>query len=148
MLQLLEMFALHLSLLGGICTDREKSCGVWAADGECEKNTAFMAFTCPLACNVCTFDCANKHEHCDAWARGENGTLAIYSNGSACVNNADYMMSNCATSCGLCHHECVDSKKECAGFAALGECDANPLYMNVHCPVSCGTCKSACKDAK
>ena len=142
------MFALHLSLLGGICTDREKSCGVWAADGECEKNTAFMAFTCPLACNVCTFDCANKHEHCDAWARGENGTLAIYSNGSACVNNADYMMSNCATSCGLCHHECVDSKKECAGFAALGECDANPLYMNVHCPVSCGTCKSACKDAK
>jgi len=106
-----------------------------------------MAIMCPLACNVCTFDCANHHEYCDAWARGENGTLAIDSNESACVNNANFMMSECATSCGLCHHECVDSKKECAGFAALGECDANPLYMNIHCPVSCGTCKSACKDA-
>lgn len=38
----------------GDCIDVEASCAAWAADGECEKNSAYMHENCKLSCKICT----------------------------------------------------------------------------------------------
>jgi hypothetical protein len=35
---------------------------------------------------------------------------------------------------------CIDENKECPGWAAIGECEANPGYMLSFCRKSCNTC--------
>ena len=35
------------------CADSDEQCGRWAASGECERNSAFMATTCRAACKLC-----------------------------------------------------------------------------------------------
>jgi len=36
--------------------------------------------------------------------------------------------------------ECTNSDSRCEGWAAEGECDANPIWMKENCKKACGTC--------
>eukprot|EP00965_Chrysotila_dentata_P199597 6179483-Pleurochrysis_carterae.AAC.2 len=36
--------------------------------------------------------------------------------------------------------KCQDARVECEGWAAQGECQANPAYMTQECALSCGAC--------
>ena len=38
---------------------------------------------------------------------------------------------------------CEDTHTDCAGWAEIGECEANPTWMERNCPVSCATCPIA-----
>lgn len=41
---------------GHDCTDDDASCAAWAAQGECDKNEAFMSASCRLSCKLCKPD--------------------------------------------------------------------------------------------
>ncbi|XP_019631582.1 PREDICTED: zinc metalloproteinase nas-14-like [Branchiostoma belcheri] len=41
---------------------------------------------------------------------------------------------------------CKDENGNCAGWAAVGECDANPGYMLFYCAESCGLCSRSESD--
>ncbi|KAI8485974.1 hypothetical protein Bbelb_362950 [Branchiostoma belcheri] len=43
---------------------------------------------------------------------------------------------------------CKDENGNCAGWAAVGECDANPGYMLFYCAESCGLCSRSESDPK
>ncbi|GBF92736.1 prolyl 4-hydroxylase-like [Raphidocelis subcapitata] len=36
------------------CVDQSEHCAAWAATGECDRNAAYMAASCRLACGLCT----------------------------------------------------------------------------------------------
>ena len=123
--------------LGGFCTDRDPSCGVWATEGECETNPYRMLRTCPHACGQCELVAYDTSSECPAWAiSGE------------CDSNVDFMLKNCPTSCGVCAPACEDRLPECPGYAHLGECMKNPAFMLRNCPVVCEACVQACKNQR
>ena len=112
-------------VLTGVCTDKDVSCGHWAADGQCVTNPEAMMPVCPLSCGVCKYECNDTQPACVGWAQA-----------GECETNPKFMLRSCPTSCGLCHPECVDRDERCAGFA--GEC-ANSKWMvpHVRCLARC-----------
>lgn len=53
-------------------------------------------------------------------------------------------MATAATALSL---TCEDQHEECEGWAAEGDCEANPLFMKLHCTVSCKSCiPASCVD--
>ena len=132
----LAMYSLLLpAARGGTCEDRRTDCFAWARDGHCASNPDYMAQTCPLACGICDYECADSSDLCPTWAaEGE------------CYNNALAMYKDCPVACGVCAPQCADAKLQCAAWAADGECNANPAFMGLHCPVSCDVCVLTCLD--
>ncbi|XP_064094323.1 CLIP domain-containing serine protease B15-like [Macrobrachium nipponense] len=54
----------------GSCEDHSTSCAKWKAWGFCETNLQFMAFNCPVTCNICLDPgCFDRNHHCSLWAR-------------------------------------------------------------------------------
>ena len=53
-------------VLTGVCTDKDVSCGHWAADGQCVTNPEAMMPVCPLSCGVCKYEC-NPHATSLRW---------------------------------------------------------------------------------
>jgi len=89
------------------CTDDNQYCSDWAANGECERNPAFMLVNCRASCGACPqptpapttpapppptpSSCADNNQYCSDWA----------ANGE-CETNPGYMLTNCRASCGVC----------------------------------------------
>ncbi|XP_059150343.1 macrophage mannose receptor 1-like isoform X2 [Physella acuta] len=66
-------------------------CDVWANQGECQSNYAWMSVHCTMSCDLCDNICADKYTsfQCQYWSRiGE------------CSKNPNWMLPNCALSCG------------------------------------------------
>ena len=38
------------------CHNKQSGCGVWAANGECKKNSDYMLKECPFSCIMCGID--------------------------------------------------------------------------------------------
>merc|ERR1719221_1867116 len=129
--------------------------------GESENNPAFMLDSCRLSCGVCsgpptpvptpapsqapTPSCTDDDASCEAWAAmGE------------CENNPAFMLASCRLSCGVCSGpptpvptpattqaptpSCTDDNASCEAWAAMGECENNPVFMLDSCRLSCGVC--------
>ena len=99
-----------------------------------------------------TSSCRDKDRSCASWAMA-----------GECSGNAIFMNASCPRSCGLCPggggpvqtnaakrslEDCKDTTTFCGQWAAVGECDSNPVYMHANCPVTCHLCQSTkCHDA-
>ncbi|CAG5114965.1 unnamed protein product [Candidula unifasciata] len=75
------------------CDDKVGSCGVWASNGECQNNPAYMATHCRKSCKICESEvtCEDLNSNCPEWKR--NGQ---------CRANPTYMKHNCKKTCGEC----------------------------------------------
>jgi len=76
------------------CKDNKDNCPIWADEGECQANPAFMRAECRLSCNLCTpgeIACVDKSDNCLDWSlRGE------------CEENPSFMLESCRKSCNAC----------------------------------------------
>ncbi|XP_071526902.1 uncharacterized protein [Panulirus ornatus] len=76
------------------CSDKNPSCPVWAANGQCYSNRGYMHVHCAESCHQCIIQdshCMDLHEQCPAWA-----------NNGECTKNYDYMRTACARACTFC----------------------------------------------
>ena len=112
----------------------------WKHQGECENNTRFMLWNCPVSCNLCTPPCEDTHggfvsgpnaneTMCDKWARD-----------GACQGNPDFALKVCPVACNVCKPKCKDLHADCSSWSAAGSCETNPKYMLNNCPASCRVC--------
>ncbi|CAJ0922093.1 unnamed protein product, partial [Mesorhabditis belari] len=78
------------------CYNEFACCPLWANQGQCRTNQAFMACNCRVSCGMCNPTdypygaCVDYHQSCSAWARG-----------GECQKNP-WMEENCRRSCGTC----------------------------------------------
>ena len=102
------------------CLDSNANCKIWAENGECTANAAFMSMSCPLSCGTCS--------------RSNVGS-------SSSTGDASSSSSKSSTSC-------TDrAGAGCAGWAASGECESNPAFMLNECASSCHACDKAARCA-
>ncbi|XP_068206511.1 mite allergen Der p 3-like [Palaemon carinicauda] len=75
----------------GSCEDHTTSCAKWQAWGFCQTNLQFMAFNCPVTCNICLDPgCFDRSHQCSLWARR-----------GLCRRRRD-IQQTCPHSCDMC----------------------------------------------
>lgn len=115
------------------CLDHHASCSLWGEEGECQLNPSFMFQSCSKTCDVCFGD---KRQHLDA----KVGVDRIVNLLQETKQYLEMFQKNETVNAvwSLCAKSLANSM--CAGWAALGECDANPAYMRSNCAAVCKTC--------
>ena len=153
------------------CADSDQAqCPAWAANGDCAKNSKWMATNCCVSCSAgvaapvaptaspvaaaavpvaaaAAPGCADSDQaQCPAWA----------ANGD-CAKNSEWMVTNCCVSCAAgaaatppsataaadapaFSEDCADSSPECPAWKVAGECEKNPDYTKANCRFSCSVC--------
>ena len=112
--------------------DKSVHCGVWAAQGECEKNAAFMLGECAASCRgvVSKSTSVDMNQDCTPWvADGE------------CYRNPAFMLQQCKASCEefASNNQGIlqDTSDSCVNFALQGECDTDVQKASSTCRASC-----------
>ncbi|KAK6729930.1 hypothetical protein RB195_006777 [Necator americanus] len=144
------------------CFNENECCAVWAAKGECARNTGYMTEWCAASCGLCrpqyrlADDCSDRHPNCAPWSQS-----------GECTKNELWMAENCRRSCGKCGRTraaacggggqaaatteqpqpvcensegCYNENVCCPHWATFGECRKTPAWMACNCRVSCGHC--------
>ncbi|XP_042873370.1 zinc metalloproteinase nas-13-like [Penaeus japonicus] len=116
------------------CEDRDASCRLWSARGECQRNGAWMRVLCRRACSACDDPCLDDHIYCAFWA-----------DAGECTSNRNFMLRFCRRSCLSClsagsNPQCQDQSTHCQFWADSGQCVSNPRYMLEKCKKACKLC--------
>ena len=120
------------------CRDRDPQCTSWASRGECDNNHAFMAETCPAACNYC--------ENADLIATPAPFQLDLVCKDQLAINPGTYKGGAADDLPANCEFRCRDNMTAsiCTHGAAIGQCDDKKIgaTMRFNCAESCGVCKA------
>ena len=154
LLTTIGFFASTLILLFFTATDDNVSAGGFPAPNRIHSALKKQARRLASAVNATAsaLTCRDLDSGCPGWAALDE-----------CRKNPIYMNHSCPRSCGLCpsllgstpqdlraagrRASCEDKSSFCGQWAAVGECDSNPLYMRTNCPVTCHLCQSSrCHD--
>jgi predicted 2-oxoglutarate/Fe(II)-dependent dioxygenase YbiX len=135
--------------------DRDKNCQVWASEGECESNPAFMEETCARACGRCEGVPKVKQSKSSQSRKAGCNDEDDYgcskrAAAGGCDSDKGEMLYRCPASCKVCGYHsllqealgCDDTSNTCAEWARHGECQANPAFMLESCAVSCKACET------
>jgi hypothetical protein len=122
------------------CSDTEESCLEWTRQGECLTNTLFMLRACPVACGVCTPECADTHGGYQHGPLANESMCELWAREGACEGNPDFALVHCPVACGVCKPKCKDLDGSCSAWGAAGQCVDNPKFMLKTCPATCRVC--------
>ncbi|KAL7077068.1 hypothetical protein ACQ4LE_003642, partial [Meloidogyne hapla] len=149
------------------CYNEHECCAIWAFEGECENNSAYMDIMCRASCRKCTPDyelkygCLDRHHHCEE-----------FKNQGLCEKEKLWMTENCRKTCNRCREPrawactktrgrnaqlnnntqnfasgrqctrktCYNENQCCQHWSRNGLCTDSPDWMNCNCPISCGSC--------
>ncbi|KAK2149475.1 hypothetical protein LSH36_450g02070 [Paralvinella palmiformis] len=122
----------------------DNQCEVWALQGECGTNAAWMTENCRRTCERCSDwkpAIVNYHPNsteCDIWARRGD-----------CISNAPFMLVFChqscvastrPTDCSVNKHDDLINLRDCQTWANYGECTKHTHYMFYDCTKACFGC--------
>ncbi|CAJ0598669.1 unnamed protein product [Cylicocyclus nassatus] len=93
------------------CYNDDPCCDLWAQQGECRMNVAYMNRYCRRSCRICSnptdnrMGCHDRHISCAFW-RAQN----------YCTRRRQWMSENCQASCGWC---AMSRQQLCASVAFM-----------------------------
>jgi len=125
------------AVIDSACTNvgDEKNCTLFASEGDCYTNPAYMGAYCKKACKQCDQPtmCANKANQTECATRVS---------AQECSKNSVYMLSNCTKSCFGCNDtvKCENKNDSCDMLAMQGKCQSDPGMMMSVCTKSCLGC--------
>eukprot|EP00965_Chrysotila_dentata_P152744 5048180-Pleurochrysis_carterae.AAC.5 len=139
------------------CNDSHTQCAAWAAQKQCQQNSAYMTLQCRLSCGLCKADNAfETRKRAEAVTNFNSSSVPFHVNppspSQQCVDNAEVdcegrmqqghcdshkseMLLSCPRSCGVCPYwsklskayDCADQHENCKLWASSGECIRNPV---------------------
>uniref|UniRef100_A0A914MEB5 ShKT domain-containing protein n=1 Tax=Meloidogyne incognita TaxID=6306 RepID=A0A914MEB5_MELIC len=121
------------------CYNEHECCAIWAYEGECENNSAYMDIMCRASCGKCKPDyeliygCLNRHPHCEKFKKQ-----------GLCEREKLWMTENCRKTCNRCREPrawaCTKTRgrsaklnNNTASFVSGGQCAKKTCYNENQC---------------
>ena len=124
------------------CVDEMETCKDWAKNAECENNPAYMEKHCRKSCKICQSEDGEEEEEEEETDEGtDEGSQTGAETGQGAETGEPSEGDQMGEGGDETPAECKDDEYNCVGWAASGQCQANPGYMLKSCRLSCGECE-------